>query len=104
MKISLPGIGRPTGRGEYRSTIPASMRIDVVATVASVGPYVFQTSARGNRFNSYAAVCGASVSPQKRKRCTRGSIASENLSSTRHICAKEGVETHVVTPELASAR
>src|SRR5436309_13968139 len=100
MKISLPGIGRPTGRGEYRSTIPASMRIDVVATVASVGPYVFQTSARGNRFNSCAAVCGASVSPQKRKRRTRGIIVCENRSSTRHICAKEVHETRIFASDL----
>src|SRR5882724_1671307 len=103
MKIPVPGIACPTGKGEYRSKIAASMRMDVVATVASVGPYMFQTSAIGNRFNSCAAVCDGSVSPQKRKRRTRGSIASENLSSTRHICANDGVETHV-TPELVRAR
>ena len=42
----------------------------------------------------------ASVSPQKRNRRTRGSIASANFFSTRHICANDGVETHVVTPEF----
>src|SRR5207247_1746605 len=89
----LPGITRPTGNGEYFSRIAASMWMEVVATVASVGPYMFQTCACGKRASSWAAVCGASVSPQKRNRRTRGSISSANLSSTRHICANDGVET-----------
>ena len=103
-RICVPGIARPTGKAEYFCRIESSIRIDVVATVASVGPYMFQTCARGKRPSSSAAVCGASVSPQNKNRRARGSIASVNFCSTRHIRAKDGVEIHVVTPEFASAR
>src|SRR5436309_1508621 len=103
-KTSLPGIARPTGNAEYFSKIERSIRTEVVATVASVGPYMFHTWARGKRSSKRAAVCAASVSPQKRKRRMRGSIPSENFSSTRHICANDGVETHVVEPEFPRAR
>src|SRR5207249_6572637 len=103
-KTSLPGIARPTGNAEYFSKIERSIRTEVVATVASVGPYMFHTWARGKRSSKRAAVCAASVSPQKRKRRMRGSIPSENFSSTRHICENDGVETHDVEPEFPSAR
>jgi hypothetical protein len=78
-------------------------RIDVVATVASVGPYVFQTSAAGNRSRSWDATSGASVSPQNRNRSSRGSMPWLNVGSTRHICANDGVDTHAVNREAASS-
>src|SRR5581483_11809134 len=53
----------------------------------------------GKRSNNCAATSGASVSPQKRKRCTFGSIAASKLLSARHNCAKDGVETQFVTCE-----
>src|SRR5689334_285557 len=95
---------RPTGKGEYFCNSAGSIRTDVVATVASVGPKKFHTCARGQRFSSSSAVRGDRVSPQKRNRRTRGNIASVKLSSSRHICANDGVDTHVVTQESASAR
>src|SRR5258708_5004059 len=101
---SVPGSGRPTGRGEYFSRTSRSIRTEVVATVVSVGPYMFQTSAPGNRSSKRRAVSGKRISPQKRKRRTRWSSARLNVRSTRHISANDGVETHVVTLEFASVR
>ena len=63
---------------------------------------MFQTSALGKRSSNCEAVSGASVSPQNQKRRMFGSIAGPKLFSTRHIWAKDGVETHVVMPEPRS--
>src|SRR5262245_66643686 len=79
-----------------------SMRIDVVATVVSVGPYVFHTSAPGKRSRSRTATSGGSASPQKRNRRTAGSIPAAKLRSARHMAANDGVDTHVVTADARS--
>src|SRR5689334_20094605 len=77
--------------------------MDVVATVASVGPYVFQTSALGKRSNNVDAISGASVSPQNQNLRTCGSMPSLKLESIRHNLAKEGVETQTVISDRANA-
>src|SRR5688572_21777728 len=77
--------------------------MDVVATVASVGPYVFQTSAFGKRLSKLATTSGASVSPQNQNLRIWGSIVSENPGSIRHMRAKEGVDTQIETLDFASA-
>ena len=95
---AVPGLGYPTGNTACRASNSVVTWTEVATTVASVGPYMFQTSAPGNLASNWRAISGARVSPAKRKRRTSGSIRRSNRGSARQIRAKEGVETQTVTP------
>ncbi len=97
------GIGQPTGNGPSLSSISVVTRTLVTATVASVGPYVFQTSAAGNRSRSCRAAPGRNVSPQNKNFRIPGNRPASNVFSSRHTCANDGVETQTVASDWFNA-
>ena len=98
------GAERPTGSGVSAAASSAPIRTAVTATVVSVGPYRFQTSAPGKRARRSRATAGSSVSPQKRKRRSAGSMGRAKPGSARQKRANEGVDTHVVRGAPSSRR
>ena len=93
----VPGLITPTGRlSGYFSNNSLVNGIQVTITVDSVGPYVFTTSARGNRSINFSTVVLNNFSPQNTNCSNSGSNSWLKLGSTKHISAKDGVEIHTV--------
>ena len=103
IRIQVPSFGLPTGSGEYFSLISSVTLISVIAQVDSVGPYVLTTFAPGKRFFRRLTVLFVNISPQNKKSVRSGRSSPENIGSTRHTSAKEGVETHLLIPDRLNA-
>ncbi|MNI62068.1 hypothetical protein D3C73_1173700 [compost metagenome] len=73
----LSGLACPTGNGSCAASTASVTSIQVVATVASVGPYVFRMTASGKRWRSFLAKAAGSGSPQNRKVRSAGKVAGE---------------------------
>src|SRR3990172_506475 len=88
------------GTGLYFARISGVISTDVVATVASVGPYAFHNSVLGKRLSRSTQISGASASPASQKRRSVGIMLSPKDGSIKHRRAKDGVETHIVAFEF----
>ena len=67
--------------------------IKVVATVASVGPYVFKTIEDGKLFFILFTVFEGKTSPQKRKVFKLFIFFSSNSDESKSLLMNDGVET-----------
>ena len=72
------------------------MSTKVVATVASVVPYVLRTFEFGKLFKILFAVMAGNTSPQNRKVCKLFISLLVNSDDSKYLLIKDGVDTQVL--------